>query len=308
MAGLWIDDVIYKMKRKPAERMLLALICYRAAGNGGTCTDSNKELANGVGIHFQNVSEMVTKFKTEGILNVVVSQAESNARTITPISHLLIPYTENAQRYKQKTDSPISKKRRGSTSEAPTPISGSLIPSTPMTDSSSITKDEKIEEKDNENLENNNQQQNAPDVADAVDEETSDEPSDQKNEEGAPPPNPLPTADEVRVELGKSSSHWRYAYEQLKIAKSRDDYQALIEMFITQQEMDQQEDRPLFPKMYRVRNHFKNWLGKRPLINQQTNGNLTSNQANGRTKSTLRPTAVGQPNYRGTGSHCDVDL
>ena len=103
MAGLWIDEVILNLKRKPGDKFLLALICFRAAGANGECRDTDPELAKVTGIHFQTVNAMIAKFKREGLLVVSVDQTKERPRSITPISSLLNPYKEKADSYKEKT-------------------------------------------------------------------------------------------------------------------------------------------------------------------------------------------------------------
>ena len=195
MSGLWIDELILKMKRKPAEKLLLALICFRASGRDGHCYDSNKELANVVGIHFQNVSEMVQKFKEEGLINVVISRTDSNARTIDPISYLLIPYTS-------KTDRPISHSRKGSTSNTDTPISNSRIAYKSFTDSHYKeekpleTKEEKKETLNKENTESEILEIEAEEVVTVFPDEEKKDPN-----PVARPPSPADLSDEDRARL-----------------------------------------------------------------------------------------------------------
>ncbi|GAB3881436.1 MarR family transcriptional regulator [Spirosoma agri] len=106
MAGLWIDDEIMKLKRTPAERLLLARICYRAGiAKDELCHDSNKELALAIDIHAQTASDLVQKLEKDGLINTKVYPEKKNERTISPIRKILIPYKENADRYKEKTDS-----------------------------------------------------------------------------------------------------------------------------------------------------------------------------------------------------------
>lgn len=320
MDGLWIDPVIMALKRTPVERHLLARICYRAAGADGLCRDSNRALAESIGVHSQTVSDCVRALDKAGLIKSVVNKSESNGRTIRPSSELLEPYQQKADKYyKPNTDRPIRKKLIGSKenpdsgiseipigskSEADTPISQILIGSKENPDSH--YKEERIIENKKENKEKQ-QQHDAPDGAVDDDDLGSDDFSENKKREQAPPPNPLPTADDVRAALLKSDRCWRYAFEQLKLVENRDQYSAVIETFIIQQEIkaEDEPDKPTFSQYFRK--HFMNWLGDRHTRtdNSKPNGNATTYK---RTTGSLKPTALGQPNYRGYGSTCDVDL
>lgn len=124
------------------------------------------------------------------------------------------------------------------------------------------------------------------------------------------PPQPLPTTDEVRSNLLASDSHKRYAINQKKLAVNDEGYAELIDEFITQQEMQADPSKPLkpvFQEMYKVRRHFMNWLGDRYTRSQTSKSNGNNNSGKG-AKGSLRSTALGSVNYRGTGSTCDVEL
>lgn len=323
--------MIINKKPKVLDRYLLAYICFRAAGNSGECPDSNKALAKVVGVHFQTVSDMVNKYEDEGLISVKISK--NNDRSIVPISEILIPYKQNADRYyKQKTDSPISKSRIGykQNTDSPIskglitykgktytlsvndidPISNLLIPYQQNTDSSIYNRNKKIKE-NRENKEKQQQQTPVPGSVDGVDDEEKLEESAVKSEgKKDPSPNPLPTAEEVRSCLLASKSHKRYAIDLKKLVADDDGYAALIEEFITQQEMQADPDKPLkpvFPEIGHVRRHFMNWLGDRYTRSQNVKSNDNHNQGK-RTKSALRSTAIGQPDYRGKGSTCELEL
>ncbi|MBN8821305.1 MULTISPECIES: Lrp/AsnC family transcriptional regulator [unclassified Spirosoma] len=106
MKGIWVDSVILRLGRTSAETLLLARICYRAAiAKDGLCHDSNKELSAAIGIHAQSVSDLVRKLDKEGIIQATILGQRANARTIGPLPHLVTPYKENADRYKEITDS-----------------------------------------------------------------------------------------------------------------------------------------------------------------------------------------------------------
>lgn len=337
------------LKRTPAERHLLARICYRAAGGDGRCRDSNRELGVAIGVHYNSVSDMVQRLHAARLIDAVTEPGKANLRTITPKAELLAPYKSNADRYKSNADSKSGKKNgphyKRSTDST---ISDSLIPSQPNTDSDYQPNTDSLsadrldpisqtliayqsnadsiykEEKTNEKKENNRQQQQQADSASleslgdgaVVDER--DEVSSQKKEDhpavapNPPPPlpqsdpveEPLPTSDEVRQELIQNQGTRRYAIEQLKVATTEADYLNLVEFFITQQEVQAKPNAPVFPVMWSTRRHFMNWLGKRTEI-KSTDSNGKSNK---RATGSLRPTALGTSNYRGTGSTCDVEL
>ncbi|MVM34418.1 hypothetical protein GO755_30585 [Spirosoma sp. HMF4905] len=95
-----------KLKRTPAERQLLARICYRAGiAKDELCRDSNKELSLAIDIHAQSVSDLVRKLEKDGLIKTQIDDKKANARTISPISQILIPYKENADRSKEIPDS-----------------------------------------------------------------------------------------------------------------------------------------------------------------------------------------------------------
>ena len=101
MDSIWIDSLIMALpKRTPAERLLLARICYRAAGQGGVCTDSNGKLGEAIGIHAQSVSEAVKRLDEMKLVTASVDAARANLRSLTPAPHLLSPYLKKFARYK----------------------------------------------------------------------------------------------------------------------------------------------------------------------------------------------------------------
>ncbi|WP_234734527.1 hypothetical protein [Tellurirhabdus bombi] len=118
-------------------------------------------------------------------------------------------------------------------------------------------------------------------------------------------PNPLsPSEEEVRKDLLGSVYHQTYAAERLKLTKAPTDYAELVEAFILQQLAGVEEGKPAFKKDYRK--HFLYWMPKWRDVNQ--NAKPTHGTTNQRTPGALRPTSLGNPDYRGEASTCDVDL
>lgn len=138
----------------------------------------------------------------------------------------------------------------------------------------------------------------------------------------APPENPSPyplpkppkvpiTGSEFREATIKNHKAYSYAVEQLKLATDQTSYEQLIDLFLSQQDLQSDDDAEVtFPSYADAKRHFMNWLGTRKTISETTaikssNGNQRSNQ---RRTSNLRPTSLGQSEYRGTGSTCDVEV
>ncbi|RZK79407.1 MAG: T9SS type A sorting domain-containing protein [Pedobacter sp.] len=109
MDGLWIDSVIMALKCSPVERLLLARICYRAAGNGGVCKDSNRDLGTAIGVHYNTISELVKKLNTAEFLTATVDPGKANERMLEPSEELLKAYTNNRKHYQSKADSKRSR-------------------------------------------------------------------------------------------------------------------------------------------------------------------------------------------------------
>ncbi|WP_338871775.1 helix-turn-helix domain-containing protein [Spirosoma sp. SC4-14] len=127
MDSLWIDEEIMALKRTPAERFLLARICYRAGMNpAGICVDSNKELSQAIDIHPQTVSDLVRTLEKAGLISTKIFPEKKNLRTIQPIRKILIPYKNKADRYKEKADSDY-KEFPYSPSESDMPLSGNSL-------------------------------------------------------------------------------------------------------------------------------------------------------------------------------------
>jgi DNA-binding PadR family transcriptional regulator len=153
----------------------------------------------------------------------------------------------------------------------------------------------------------NNQQQLADASAAGGDDLETDSVGDQKKGRG-PTPNPLPTAEEVRQALLTSAPHQRYVLERLKLTDSEEGYIELVDTYLVQQQA--KADDPDYPcdSISHARKHFMNWLGRRTEIQNTQKQTQTHGTQTTRTARSLRPTSLGQPDYRGTGSHCDVDL
>ncbi|QHV96327.1 MarR family transcriptional regulator [Spirosoma endbachense] len=157
MDSLWIDEVIMVLKRTPAEKLLLARICYRAGiMPDGLCRDSNKELSLAIDIHPQTVSDMVRALEKAELITTEIFQKQKNLRTIQPISKILIPYKNKANRYKEKADShykeiPYSPSESEQTLSGNSldPISQILIPYKEFPDS--LYKDRELIENQEEN-------------------------------------------------------------------------------------------------------------------------------------------------------------
>lgn len=80
------------LKRTPAEKMLLARICEQAIRNNDTCADSNKELAEAVGMHQQTVSDLINRLDEANLLQISVETRQANKRQIMPSKELLVDY------------------------------------------------------------------------------------------------------------------------------------------------------------------------------------------------------------------------
>lgn len=151
-----------------------------------------------------------------------------------------------------------------------------------------------------------------------VDDWQIDESFSQKKEQGAgenPTPFPLPkkepvTASQFRETTSKNGKAYRYAVEQLKLATDQAGFVKLIDVFLSQQDFQSDSDEELtFPSADDAKRHFMNWLGKRETLTTTSPNNANGNQrSNARGKGNLRPTSLGQSEYRGTGSTCDVEV
>lgn len=85
MTAITLSPAILALSRTPAEKILLAYICQRAAVNQeGVCTGSNKEIAAAVGMHLQTVSDLVSRLKDAGLLLVTFMGNRAGHRLLAP--------------------------------------------------------------------------------------------------------------------------------------------------------------------------------------------------------------------------------
>jgi DNA-binding PadR family transcriptional regulator len=132
--------------------------------------------------------------------------------------------------------------------------------------------------------------------------------SDEQKKRAGPSPNPLPVSvEEVRQALLGSTPHQRYAMEQLKLTATTEGFASLLNLFITQQQAKADDPDHPFTSLSHARRHFMNWLGRRTELNTKQSSSTHATPTT-RTARSLFPTALGQPDYRGTGSTCNVDL
>ncbi|GAB4039526.1 hypothetical protein [Spirosoma jeollabukense] len=92
MIELRIALSVLSLKRTPAEKILLAYLCQRAAETDGTCTDSNREIASGTAIHLQTVSDLINRLSQTTLLEAKVDAALANQRTLRPSEELVAYY------------------------------------------------------------------------------------------------------------------------------------------------------------------------------------------------------------------------
>lgn len=293
-----MNSLIMALKRTPAERLLLARICYRAAGNKGVCEDSNREIEEAINIKFKTVSELITLLNETDLIQVIIDPKKANKRSIVPRADLLLPYQESLLTYQKKTDRKPSKpapdypeKPEGSPEkpdsdypEKPdSTIPENRIPYPEKPDSYNKDIENSLE---NSSLENQQHADESADDAGGHGENKVDEFLAKKQQKldaadaakNPPPvPPPLLTAEEVREVLSESARTKRYATEQLKLIKDEPGYQALIEKFIVQRELEAENTgKPAFGPLSQTRHRFFNWLGKQAEIAQKTTNNGSS--------------------------------
>lgn len=124
--GIWISPAILSLKQKTMVKVLLAIICQRAAASGGYCHDTNRELAEPMGIHLKSISEMITALDEAGLVRAIVDKSNANRRTLTPIRKILQAYepkphslTEGIQ---ELADRPVKPDRKAAKAKANIPI------------------------------------------------------------------------------------------------------------------------------------------------------------------------------------------
>lgn len=98
MNDLWISALVFSLDRTLTERILLARICQRAALQGGSCTDSNKDLAQAIGMHQQTVSDLINQLSSARLIISSTQGERANRRTLIPNETFSIAYKEFTDR------------------------------------------------------------------------------------------------------------------------------------------------------------------------------------------------------------------
>ena len=93
MIDIRLTTSILSLDRTPAEKILLAYICQQAATSEGTCTASNKELAQATGLHRRTIPDLVKRLSQAHCLQASVDQSQANRRTLRPVEDFLEDYT-----------------------------------------------------------------------------------------------------------------------------------------------------------------------------------------------------------------------
>lgn len=137
-------------------------------------------------------------------------------------------------------------------------------------------------------------------------------PEEKKEPQPQVPPDPFPIPDdEAMVELktftAKLQRHDRLLYKLSSESKLKgDEARDWIRRYVLDQwsadKLKERNDSELIL-------HCQRWIGvELQKLQKQTHGSTNGNSGIKRAANTLRPTSIGQPDYRGKGSHCDVEL
>ena len=145
MEEIRILPSILILKKTPAEKMLLAYICQRAALADGICTDSNKDLAQATGLHLRTIPDLVKRLSQAQCLQASVDQSQANKRTMHPVEEFLEGYTrlyssianavQDYTRFSSSQNEDYTHMDSRAEKDHTLPLSQSLTPYPPVTDS-----------------------------------------------------------------------------------------------------------------------------------------------------------------------------